>query len=244
MPSNTNTLQQSINWAQYFVGNRPLALSAFLEPALTSANTIIQAMLAPPFKWRWNRNSTQFSISPGGGSDYLEAVPDFGFIEKAYLTSPSGQPIAAGTVWEIPNKTQELAQDAGIGRPQVIAPYLDDNQGNITFRIMPGVPDQTWNTTVIYQKRMTLLTALGSVWPIPDIYANIYNTGFLGMILFFAKDERAAFELQRFAAQVISISDGLTEQDKNSFLDQWDIMSASRRAVAKAGQGLGARSAS
>lgn len=295
MAENTIQLSQTIQWASFLTGNRPLTLQGTNDPALTSANMVVAAILSPPFKWRWNRNSVNFlTINPAGwqanlavaagyrvldtfghmqtvttagttggatpswngaigatttdngviwtsslGSDYVQSLADFGFIEQAIV-----QPVAGGTVWDIPNKTQELTQGSESGRFTSIAPYLDDNQGNITFRFMPSKPLESSQVTVTYQKRMSLLTSLTSVWPIPDMYSHIFETGFLGMTWLFSDDPRSTYLLQRFAAQILAISDGLTEQEKNSFMAQWDIFAASNRSALKAQQAQGARAAS
>lgn len=235
MPSNTITLNNTIGWAKFFVGNRPLAPNSGTEPALTSANIIIQTMLQPPFRWKWNRKIVSFSIT-AANQDYATAVSDFGFIEKASLTAVTG-----GAITEIPTIAQELSLDAGTGRPHSIAPYLDDNAGNITFRFMPGKPDQNYTATVIYQIQPALLTALANTWPIPDRYSFVYQQGFLGMMYLFADDQRAAFMLQRFVASLLALSEGLTEQERNTFLEQWQSTIDSSRKMTKSQQGIGAR---
>ena len=56
------------------------------EPALTSANYIMQTILAPPFRWEWNRVTTTASITTvAGQSDYPVALSDYGWLEKATL---------------------------------------------------------------------------------------------------------------------------------------------------------------
>lgn len=239
MASNTKTLANSITWAAYFVGQRPLAIGSGLEPALTSANTVIQVMLQPPFRWRWNRNMVSFPISAAAGSDYVIGVPDFGFIEKAYVQRSSDN-----VIYEVPEIKQEMTKDQGTGRPSGIAPVSDDNNGNITFRIMPGIPDQNYTMTVIYQKQPVLMTSLNGIWPIPDRYGLVYQQGFLGMTYLFADDQRSAFILQRFTASLLAVSEGLSEQERNAFLDQWKFTIEMQRSSAKTGQGLSARSAS
>lgn len=297
--SNTKTLQDSIKWAQFFVGNRPLNVGNGLEPALTSANTVIQVMMQPPFRWRWNRASVTFAtIDPGGWkantavaagyrikdtngnmqtvttagttggtqptwstsatttdgtavwteslfTDYVQSIPNFGFIEKAYVSVPSGTD--AGKAVEITQILQEMTQDNGTGRFQGICPYLDDNAGNITFRFMPGNPDKLYNVTVIYQKQPALMTGLtgsGGTWPIPDRYGLVYQQGFLGMTYLFADEQAAGFLLQRFSASLLSLAEGLTEQERNAFLNQWKFTIEMQRESAKTSQGLTARSAS
>ncbi len=234
MPSNTITLNTTIGWAKFFVGNRPLAPNSGTEPALTSANIIIQTMLQPPFRWKWNRKIVAFSIT-AANQDYATSVADFGYIEKASLTT------GGGVITEIPTIAQELSLDSGTGRPHSIAPYLDDNNGSITFRFMPGKPDQTYTATVIYQIQPALLTALSNVWPIPDRYSFVYQQGFLGLMYMFADDQRAAFMLQRFVASLLALAEGLTEQERNTFLEQWQSTIDSSRKMTKSQQGIGAR---
>lgn len=234
MPSNTITLNNSISWAKFFVGNRPLAPNSGTEPALTSANIIIQAMLQPPFRWKWNRSSVSFSIT-AANQDYSQALTNFGFIEKAFVKT------GGGVVTEIPTIAQELSADSGTGRPHSVAPYLDDNSGNITFRFFPGIPDQNYTATIIYQNQPALLTALANTWPIPDRYSFVYQQGFLGLMYLFADDQRSAFMLQRFVSSLLALSEGLTEQQRNAFLEQWNATLDLSRHAAKSQQGIGAR---
>lgn len=294
---NTVTIAQTIQWASFMTQNRPMTLQGISEPALTCANMIADAILAPPFKWPWNRASVSFTtVDPTGwqantnypnagyaivdsngnmqsvttpgtsgatvptwntsiggttvdgtvtwtnlglGSDYSVSAPSFGFIENATLTD-----LTVPKVWDIPNKTRDLTRNLDKGRWMSLAPFLDDNNGNIVFRATPGIPDKIYTAAIQYQKRAVPFTSLANVWPIPNMYQQIYSTGFLGMMWLFADDPRSAFLLQRFAAMVIAVSDGLTEQEKNSFLEQWDVTAASRRAAAKAQQAFGARGAS
>lgn len=241
MPSNTVTLQGTINWATFFLGNRLLAITAN-EPAITSANLVIQAMMLPPFRWRWNRTVTSAIPITSANQDYVAALSDFGFIEKAYVVDGSG------VTYEIPDIKQELAKDQGTGRPSAIAPYLDDNAGNITFRLMPGKSDQNYNLFVVYQKQPVLLTTLTGAtgtWPIPDRYGSVYQQGFLGFMLLFAGDKQGAgFMLQRFTASLLALSEGLTEQERNAFLESWRFTVESQREATKTAQGITARSAS
>ena len=60
-----STILQTIEWAKKFIFLRPLAIGDFLEPAVSSANTILQTILGPPFSWRWNRVATGFICVPG-----------------------------------------------------------------------------------------------------------------------------------------------------------------------------------
>ncbi len=65
MANSSITVLQTVEWAKRFVFRRPLALGNFLEPAITSANTILQTVVGAPFAWRWNRVTTGFITNPG-----------------------------------------------------------------------------------------------------------------------------------------------------------------------------------
>lgn len=69
MSNSTITLGTTSEWAKRFVFRRPLNLGNFNEPAVTSANIILQTMIGPPFRWMWNRVVTGF-ITTAGQQDY------------------------------------------------------------------------------------------------------------------------------------------------------------------------------
>lgn len=227
MASNTRTLQESVEWASFFLSRRPfygLDPGSTLEPALTSANVIIQTMLQPPFSWRWNRNTTTFNITTVGG-DVLKSIPDYGFVEK-FVVTPSAGP-NSGNPYEVPYSEILLSQDNNAGKISTIAAWLDDNNGNITFRTMPGKPDFNSTVTIIYQKAPVLLTGVygsGGTWPIPDSYGHVYDNGLLFYFLLYAGDSRAFAIGQKFASNLIALSEGLDEQKKAIFLGEWETI--------------------
>ena len=67
--SSTISILNTLEWIKRFTFLRPSAMGSFLEPALTSANTIVQTILGPPFFWRWNRVVTGF-VTKVGQQDY------------------------------------------------------------------------------------------------------------------------------------------------------------------------------
>lgn len=67
--SSSKTVLDTIEWIKRFIFLRPMAIGNFLEPALTSANIIMQTIVGPPFFWRWNRVTTGF-ITAVGQQDY------------------------------------------------------------------------------------------------------------------------------------------------------------------------------
>ena len=284
----TITLQKSVDWAKSFLGWRPLTVGVGNEPALTSANLILQTIIGPPFAWNWNRNSTTF-FTTQNVQDYVQALSDFGFIEKASyvaaaditnvsltsnvatytaansfakndivnvtglatsggdfnvtnatITSASATQFTvalvhanvgstpdtgvalAGKISEIPNMENVLASGKEPGTPNYIAPQIDDNAGNITFRLLP-VPDGKYQITVVYQKRIpSLMTTISSTWaPIPDHYSYVYQHGFLSLMAAYANDARWASFNSKFVGALLSVADGLEEEQKNIFMNAW-----------------------
>jgi len=69
MANSSITLAQTMDWAKRFIFLRPQNAGNFNEPALTSANTILQTIIGPPFAWRWNRAVIGF-IANVGQQDY------------------------------------------------------------------------------------------------------------------------------------------------------------------------------
>jgi hypothetical protein len=69
MANSTITLYATTEWAKRFIFRKPLALGDFLEPAVTSANIIMQTILGPPLIWRWNRAVIGF-VTAAGQQDY------------------------------------------------------------------------------------------------------------------------------------------------------------------------------
>ena len=202
MPSNTKTLSDSANWGKWFVGNRLFNPDVTNEPALTSGNIIQQTMLQPPFKWRWNRASATFSTTPNT-TDYTQNLPNFGYLEKAMVAHGSGN------IFEIPNISTEILFDHNTDRPTTISPVLDDNNGNITFRFLPGYQDQIYTVTLMYQKKPQLFTNLTTPWQIPDEYGYVYNWGYLALFLLFANegDNRAFAANQKFVANLLALQE-------------------------------------
>lgn len=157
MAKNTtvNTIQGTLDWCKAYIINRPSTNvgGAFQQPALTNANLIMSTILAPPFAWQWNRKFTSFSAT-AGQTDYTTEIDDFGWLEKATISLSGMIP----PVIELEIDTS-LSSDSTQERPFKISPIEDDNDGNITFRLLPA-PDQAYTVTLTYQKQPVLATSL------------------------------------------------------------------------------------
>lgn len=176
------------------------------------ANEIKQTMLNPPFGWPWNRVKTTFSAT-AGTQDYSTALADFGWLEQASFTGADGKTFQANFIKNV------LTADSNQSRPTMISPLIDDNAGNITFRLTP-VPLQNYTVNIIYQKLPTLFTStLSTTWaPIPDRYLLIYTQGFKALSLLYKGDERWVAEYQQFLKSLVGVSEGLDEDQKALFV--------------------------
>lgn len=159
-------------------------------------------------------SSTQFTIAITHG-DIAPASESAGV---AILTSIQ----TAGSRTEISNTLNVIGAGAEQGTPSFVAAQLDDNAGNITFRVLP-VPDTVYQVTVIFQKRIpALMSSTSATWaPIPDHYSYIYQNGFTAMIMAYFNDHRWPQFSGKFLAGLLGAAEGLSEDQKNIFARNW-----------------------
>jgi hypothetical protein len=212
--ASTNTLQRTVNVTQNFIRSAPLTGIGGIpnEPALSIGDWIRNFILSPPFAWRWNRGTTSFNTAPGT-VDYQVNIPNFGWLEKAALVDTTVNNITSRELTVAMNLGLELAPN----ETGNIAARLDDDQGNVTFRITP--PSNT--ATVInidYQLASPNFVALTDTWnPIPDYLSFLYNQAFLAKAYEYWNDERFPNTMQVFIGSLISANGGLSESQKNIF---------------------------
>lgn len=217
MPS-TKTLEQSVNYVQRFVRNSPLTFKGSGEPAFTSADWVKQFMLSAPFSWRWNRGYVEPITCTIGEQDYTVNVPDFGWLERASLNFPNVQGEAPQSI-ELENELV-VASEQSSNEPTAITAQRDDDNGNITFRLFPP-PDTDYILNIIYQKAATNFTSLQQTWyPIPDYMSYVYNQGMKALAYEYIDDNRYGFAVQLFMQQLVAANTGLSETEKNIFLEQ------------------------
>jgi hypothetical protein len=281
--TSTIKLDNTMEWAKRLSFGRRSALGNYMEPALTSANTVLQTIVGAPFAWRWNRAVTGF-IATAGQQDYTVTtwqastavkagwltVDDQGFSQMVQVAgttgssaptwnhTPTGTTTDGTVTWknlgaigfpasqslnfgwietasvqdttltpakwfEIPTKLC-LGADSAQGRPRFISAQGDDGLGNITFRLMP-IPDQAYPVAITIQQKPGLFTSINQTWsPIPDEYSRLYNWGFLTLMWMFADDARWLAANQKFIASLLGASEGLTETERNIFLNNWQAI--------------------
>jgi hypothetical protein len=231
--SSLENLSQTNVWTGPYVHFQPLAIGG-QDPALANANLIKQTILGPPFVWPWNRVETNGTACTAGTQDYTLSLPDFGFIEKAWIQFGS-------EVKEVTNQ-RTLSRDSAQERPQFISVQKDDGAGNLTFRLSP-TPNKAYTLTICYQRKSYPLLSLGSRWdPIPDELGYLYKYGYLGLSMMITGDARFPIFNDRFISHLLGAQDGLDEMQRNIFLSNWlDVMKQVQRASSHTQQGTVSR---
>jgi hypothetical protein len=233
MPS-TISLERTVNYAQRFVRNSPLTFVNEGDPAFLSADWVRQFILAPPFAWRWNRAYVSPITCAIGVPDYKVNLPDFGWIEKAWLNFPIIQGQQAESI-EL-EVEMVVAGDQKVNQPTKITANLDDDNGNITFRMFPP-PDTTYTLNIIYQKAAPKFGSLTDMWsPLPDFMSYIYTQGFLAKTYEYFDDAKFPIAMQTFFRQVVAANDGLTETEKNIFLSDRLVGQDQQQNASQTGQ--------
>ena len=194
------------------------------DPAFSNADWVMQTILAPPFAWRWNRTTASLQVPTFstiiGVTDYKVALPSFGWIEKATCYDPlngySAQELQVGLI---------IAGETLPNQPTRIAAVLDDDGGNITFRIFPA-PDKIYAIVVESQNAAQLFTSVAQTWaPIPDYLSYIFNSGFQAQAYDYMGDPRSGQAMQIFYTQLAGVAEGLDASQKNLWLkDRLDSM--------------------
>ena len=206
-------LQASVSWVLPHLRYQPFSISN-MQPALDSGNVILQTMLGPPFKWPWNRAAIGFTAQ-ATVQDYKQAVGKFGFLESGVVIDP-----ATSKPTEISIKNS-LELDAEGARPAYVSPQLDDNAGNITFRLLP-CPNVAYPVSLTMQQKAPIMTSLASTWwPIPDELSYIYDHGMLSLGSLLNNDPRFQVFNQRFVAHLLGRQGGLSDTERNIFLQNW-----------------------
>jgi hypothetical protein len=296
MALTTKTIQDTINWAKRFSFERNPVIGNSLEPALTSANMVLQTILAPPLDWWWNNLEIGFTCNPtaavatstvvsiSGGvvtvtapnifsigspvlpsglatltalngqllivltasasqftasvpllangtdtagtftglstQDYTVAVPNFSHIEHASVLDIGATP---NKWWELTVKNN-LSLESSKNRPQFIGPHVEDANGNVTFR-MASAPDKAYPVSLHIQLAAPQITSINQTWaPLPDFMEYIYEWGFMALMWQFADDPRSADANNKFKAGILARAEGLTEEERNIFLNNWEAL--------------------
>lgn len=213
-----------MEWAKRLNFLRRSALGNYMEPALTAANMTMQTMLSPPFEFPWNTTNFSFTCTPGT-QDYTINIPNFGFISHASIQDPTTSKWLQLSI----NNTLSLDSTAG-ARPEFIGVFNQTSStGDIIFRLMPA-PNKAYVVTGQVSNAAPLLTGVTQTWaPIPDYVSYIYNWGFLSFMYMFSDDPRFAVANQKFIAHLLASQEGMSENQKNIFLNSSTVTSPSQK---------------
>ena len=169
----TINLQSVITWVQTILRQQPLNVTN-MEPGLTFGNIILQRILGPPMRRRFNRNNVSWTISNAGGTDYSVAIATLLWPEVYWLVD------GGGTVQPLEGKLA-LPKTATVDRPSQVAPQYDDNAGNITMRLIryrTPITRHSW----IFSRRQNSSRATGSTFgPVPDEFSYIFQKLYLSV---------------------------------------------------------------
>lgn len=223
MATNT-TIQNTVNWALAFVVQRLLTGVAAIpgEPTITTVNIIMGTILGAPFKWEWNRTNLIAAFpTVAGTSDYKVSLPTFGYLEKAVIFDPAA-PAQTSASHEL-EVYKVLGKESKRNRPDSIATLLDDNNGNITFRLFP-VPDKVYKVDLVFQNAPIFVPQGANLstttWaPIPDKMAYIYQRGYLAQVQGIYNSQLFLAGMEMFFRQLVAAAEGLTEAEKAIYLD-------------------------
>lgn len=214
------TVQQSINLTQSYIEGSPLASWTGSEPATSIANYIQYLIGNAPFQWAWNRNENSLTSTTAGVQDYVLPLADFSFLEEVTLTDSTG---TAEKVQDVYNTKAlglgNLVNSSKWNRPNSVCVKAVTYGTNVSLRFQ-AVPDQVYKITATYQKLFTPLT-ITSNWGIPDQYMDIYNSLFIGECMAVVDDARSQLYRQRGIMGLLSKAEGLTQMQKNDFVEQY-----------------------
>jgi hypothetical protein len=169
--------------------------------------------------------------------DYTLPVPEFSHIEHASVLDINQTP-APGRWTELTVK-ENLSLETKADRPRWLNPHMEDGAGNMTFRVLPP-PDKAYPVSIHIQNSAPRITSVNQTWaPLPDYMQYIYTWGFLTLIWSFSDDARAPVANQKFIAGLLGRAEGLSEEDRNVFLNNWNSLTGLEQM--KTQQGVQAR---
>lgn len=94
MAISTVTISDTMEWTKKLSFNRLSAIGNNLEPALTSANMVMQTILGPPFSWWWNVAELGFTCNTTPNSSTITNIAITGGI----VTITTNNTFAVGNV--------------------------------------------------------------------------------------------------------------------------------------------------
>lgn len=176
------------------------------------------------------------TVTAATTQDYAVAAPNFSHIDWAGVQDINNTPAN----WQELTVQDRLALDSTQGRPAFVNPQSQDSDGNITFRVMPA-PDQNYPIVLNIMSTAPRVASLNQTWaPLPDYLQYIYQWGFMALTWAFADDARFGTANAKFTSGILARQSGLTETERNIFLNNWNDLTGNQQQ--NAAQGRAARS--
>ena len=163
--------------------------------------------------------------------DYSVNVPLFSHIDHASVLDINSTP----SKWWALQVKDSLGLDSTLARPTFVGPHVEDGLGNVTFRVMPA-PAADYPVSIHVQLAPPQITSINQTWsPMPDFMQYVYSWGFLALMWAFADDARFQIANQKFTAGLLARAEGITEEDRNIFLSNWDALTGRQNMVTQQG---------
>ena len=132
MAISSKTIQDTINWAKRMSFNRNPVIGNSLEPALTSAQMVMQTILAPPMDWWWNNLEIGFTCNPTAAVATSSAVS----VTSGVVT------VTAANTFAVSSPVLPSALGTLLGLNGLLLVVLTSTPTQFTASV-PGVPDGT-----------------------------------------------------------------------------------------------------
>jgi len=212
-----------------FIVGQSVLISAFAGTLAGLNGTIMVILTATSSQFTGTINfanagpdTTSGLFTAATTQDYSLAIPGFAYVEEAAVRDLTGTANAPGKWFEL--KVQnELSMEQFSARPAFICPRNQDANGNVSFRVM-AAPDKPYPVRLRVQLISTVMTSMNQAWGMPDFMRYVYEPGFLALLLHFSDDPRAAYFSNQFKAALLSRAEGLTEEERNIFLNNWTYL--------------------
>ena len=213
------TGQDTINWAQPFIQYSPLTAGTNNEPAVSIINMLITTITSAPFTWGWNRAEYTDLVLAPSKQDYTVPLKDFSFLEKVTLIKPDRS--YSFELRDVYNTNVLGVSVSKPAEPKSVSVNLVNYGTDLQLRFI-SIPDLAYTSVVSYQKLISPVSDLGTPWPIPQQYKDIFNNLFLAEAFQAVDDDQEAQRYRmRGVAALLSKAEGLTEMQRNAFLSQF-----------------------
>lgn len=229
----TNTFQVGDLVLPSAIAGGSIALNGLLLEILTASSSSFTASVALP-----DSTDTVGVFTNITTQDYTIPGSVFSHISHASILDldNNGSPLKW---WELTVKN-DLSFESSQNRPEFVGAHSQDANGNVTFRVFSS-PDKKYPVAIHVCLAAPKFTSINQTWaPLPDFLQYIYDWGFLALMWQFSDDPRAAYANNQFKAALLARQSGISEEQKNIFLNNWEALQEGY--LMKMQQGMAARS--